>query len=115
MGLTSPEQTTAISLNTVTRVKSHEEERRLHGCVSRQPITSRRAFSRTRLKAVLQVFDPADEPSAPGGRLGPQATNLFLVLEPLFVAVSACDWYPMITFCGTPNLSLYTLLKKKKI
>lgn len=36
----------------------------------------------------------------------PQATNLFLVVEPLFVAVSACDWYPMITFGGTPNLSL---------
>lgn len=40
------------------------------------------------------------------GRQGPQATNLFLVVEPLFVAVSACDWYPMITFGGTPNLSL---------
>lgn len=37
---------------------------------------------------------------------GLQATNLFLVVEPLFVAVSACDWYPMITFVGTPNLSL---------
>lgn len=36
----------------------------------------------------------------------PQATNLFLVVEPLFVAVSACDWYPMITFGGTPSLSL---------
>lgn len=36
----------------------------------------------------------------------PQATNLFLVVELLFVAVSACDWYPMITFGGTPNLSL---------
>lgn len=35
-----------------------------------------------------------------------QATNLFLVVEPLFVAVSACDWYPMTTFGGTPNLSL---------
>lgn len=45
--------------------------------------------------------------------IGPQATNLFLVVEPLFVAVSACDWYPMITFGGTPNLSLYTRLKMK--
>lgn len=41
----------------------------------------------------------------------PQATNLFLVVALLFVAVSACDWYPMITFGGTPNLSLYTRLK----
>jgi len=44
MGLTSPEQTTAISLNTITCVKSDEEERRLHSRVSRQPITSQRAF-----------------------------------------------------------------------
>ena len=44
---------------------------------------------------------------------GPQATNLFLVVEPLFVAVSACDWYPMITFGGTPNLSLYTRLQRQ--
>lgn len=29
------------------------------------------------------------------------------------MAVSACDWYPMMTFGGTPNLSLYTRLKRQ--
>lgn len=33
-------------------------------------------------------------------------TNLFFVREPLLVAVSACAWYPMATFCDSPRCSL---------